>query len=356
MHKFWTIRNDVNEQAEILLYGPIADERSWYGNESSPRQFAEDLDSLGGRDVTVRINSGGGDVFAAQAIHNQLAGYRGKVTVRIDGLAASAATIVAMAGDMIIMPENALMMIHNPAVGMSDFYTADELEKVRTVLETIKSSIIAAYRKRANCTEEELTAMMDAETWLSAEDCVKYGFADEIEGTVEPVIDGHTLVVNQISFDMRTFRNISAIKAKCSTRKETTMTKLEAVLNKLGLLEEVEDAPQGRSTAEAVAAERARVEALEALDDGTPAVHAVIEAARRDGRTAEEARRYADAVKAAPTGAARLVSDMVKDNQDSGAAGIGSAPQKGDGDREAEDRRAMDRMAEVMNQKFGGKK
>ena len=141
--KFWQVKNEVNSNAEILLYSPIAGQKSWFGDEVSPQEFATDLESLGGKDVTVRINCAGGDVFAANAIHNLLCSYKGKVTVVIDGLAASAATIVAMAGDKIIMPTNALFMIHNPAIGMSDYYMADELMQMAQALKTIKASIIA---------------------------------------------------------------------------------------------------------------------------------------------------------------------------------------------------------------------
>lgn len=169
--KFWQVKNEVNGNSEILLYGPIAGESSWWGDEVTPRSFAEDLESLGGKDVTVRINSGGGDVFAAHAIHNQLVAYKGRVTVVIDGLAASAATIIAVAGDRIIMPSNALFMIHNPAIGLSDYYGAEELLKAAEALNTIKGSIVAAYRKRCKASAEELAAMMDAETWMGAAEC-----------------------------------------------------------------------------------------------------------------------------------------------------------------------------------------
>ena len=139
--RFWQIKNQVNGSGEILLYGPIASSRSWFNDTVTPQEFARDLESLNGKDVTVRINSGGGDVFAAHAIHNQLVAYKGRVTVIIDGLAASAATIVAMAGQKIIMPSNSMMMIHNPAIGMDDYYTAEDLQKYVDALTAIKGSI-----------------------------------------------------------------------------------------------------------------------------------------------------------------------------------------------------------------------
>lgn len=171
MEKFWQVRNDISGDAEILIYGPIAAERSWFGDEATPQQFAQDLNGLGGRDVTVRINSGGGDVFAAHAIHNLLKGYKGRVTAVIDGLAASAATVVAVAADKIIMPSNSLMMIHDPAIGLSGYYPAAELSKLIEALATIKTSIVAAYRKRCKVSDEEIETMMSNETWMGAAEC-----------------------------------------------------------------------------------------------------------------------------------------------------------------------------------------
>lgn len=235
--KFWQVKNEVNGNGEILLYGPIAGESSWWGDEVTPRSFAEDLENLGGKDVTVRINSGGGDVFAAHAIHNQLVAYKGRVTVVIDGLAASAATIIAVAGDRIIMPANALFMIHNPAIGLSDYYGAEELLKAAEALNTIKGSIVAAYRKRCKASAEELVAMMDAETWMGAAECLEKGFVDEIQGSVSPVLNGSSLVVNSVNFNIKNFKNQDALKA-CLNKKvevKSMNNKLEAFLNGLGL-------------------------------------------------------------------------------------------------------------------------
>lgn len=374
--KFWQVKNEVNGNSEILLYGPIAGESSWWGDEVTPRSFAEDLESLGGKDVTVRINSGGGDVFAAHAIHNQLVAYKGRVTVVIDGLAASAATIIAVAGDRIIMPSNALFMIHNPAIGLSDYYGADELLKAAEALNTIKGSIVAAYRKRCKANAEELAAMMDAETWMGAAECLEKGFVDEIQGSVSPVLNGSSLVVNSVNFDMKNFKNQEALKA-CLNKKEEVpkMGKLEEFLNSLGL-KQIDDnqptasvqnvAPQQTAVdaeqiaKNAVEAERQRVAALEAMDGGdNQAVTAIIAEAKKNGKTADDVKPYINAVKTIPpaqNAAQQLVANMIGDNKASGVEGIGTGAVDEAALEKAADAKAMDAMAQVMNKKFGGAK
>lgn len=381
--KFWQVKNEVNGNSEILLYGPIAGERSWLGDEITPKNFAADLESLGGKDVTVRINSGGGDVFAAHAIHNQLISYKGRVTVVIDGLAASAATIIAVAGDRIIMPANALFMIHNPAIGLSDYYGADELLKAAGALNTIKDSIVAAYRKRCKASAEELAAMMDAETWMGAAECLEKGFIDEIRGSVSSVLNGSSLVVNSVNFDIKNFKNQDALKAciQNQTEVKSMNNKLEAFLNGLGLKLADENQPtapvpvqnaapavQNKQQAvdaeqiakNAVEAERQRVAALEALDGGdNPAVTAIIAEAKKNGKTADDVKPYIDALKTVPVAqnaAQQLVANMIGDNKASGVEGIGTGAVDNAALEKAADAKAMDAMAQVMNKKFGGAK
>lgn len=375
--KFWQVKNEVNGNSEILLYGPIAGERSWWGDEVTPRSFAEDLESLNGKDVTVRINSGGGDVFAAHAIHNQLIAYKGKVTVVIDGLAALAATIIAVAGDRIIMPSNALFMIHNPAIGLSDYYGAEELVQAVNALNAIKDSIVAAYRKRCKASAEELAAMMDAETWMGAAECLEKGFVDEIQGSVSPVLNGSSLVVNSVNFNIKNFKNQDALKAciQNQTEVKSMNNKLEAFLNGLGLKLVDENQPtasvqnvapqQPAVDAEqiaknAVEAERQRVAELEALDGGdNQAVAAIIAEAKKNGKTADDVKPYIDAVKTVPAvqnAAQQLVANMIGDNKASGVEGIGTGAVDEAALEKAADAKAMDAMAQVMNKKFGGAK
>lgn len=374
--RFWQIKNQVNGSGEILLYGPIASSRSWFNDTVTPQEFARDLESLNGKDVTVRINSGGGDVFAAHAIHNQLVAYKGRVTVIIDGLAASAATIVAMAGQKIIMPSNSMMMIHNPAIGMDDYYTAEDLQKYVDALTAIKGSIVAAYKKRCKLSSEELEILMDAETWMGAQECLDKGFADEINGSIETVLNGNTLIINSAKYDLTAYKNAASIKS-CINEKEKNMSRLEEILDSLGL--KIVDSPKAKNTTvqvatpvspqptdnsaaieAAVAAERQRIVDLEALDSGdNAAVKAIINQAKADGKTVAEVQPYIDAVKTVPAAqnaAQRAVADMIADNKDSGADGIASGATDDAALEKAADAKAMDNMVEIMNKKFGGVK
>ncbi len=374
--RFWQIKNQVNGSGEILLYGPIASSRSWFNDTVTPQEFVRDLESLNGKDVTVRINSGGGDVFAAHAIHNQLVAYKGRVTVIIDGLAASAATIVAMAGQKIIMLSNSMMMIHNPAIGMDDYYTAENLQKYVDALTAIKGSIVAAYKKRCKLSSEELEILMDVETWMGAQECLDKGFADEINGSIETVLNGNTLVINSAKYDLTAYKNAASIK-NCINEKEKNMSKLEEILDSLGL--KIVDSPKAQNNTvqvatsvspqptdnsaaieAAVAAERQRIVDLEALDSGdNAAVKAIINQAKTDGKTVAEIQPYIDAVKTVPAAqnaAQRAVADMIADNKDSGADGIASGATDDAALEKAADAKAMDNMVEIMNKKFGGVK
>ena len=192
---------------ELLLYGDISD-FSWWGDEVTPKQFHEDLQALGDIDeLHVFINSRGGDIFAGQAIHSMLKRHKAQVVVYVDGLAASAASVVAMAGNVIRMPRNAMMMIHNAwtiALG-----NAEEFRKVADTLDQIGKAIMAAYQEKTGMPEEEIAVLMNAETWMTAEEAVAMGFADEIEEAkqVAASLNGKLLVVNGQQHDLSRYRH-----------------------------------------------------------------------------------------------------------------------------------------------------
>lgn len=179
MKKFWNMNKIKNNEGELLIYGPISDE-SWWGDEVTPKQFKEDLDALGDIDtLNIYINSSGGDVFAGQAIYSIISRHKAQKIVYIDGLAASIASIIAMAGDLVVMPKNAMMMIHNPwTIAMGN---AQDFRKLADDLDKIRESLIAAYQEKSNLDREKIIELMDAETWLTADEALEYRFIDEIE-------------------------------------------------------------------------------------------------------------------------------------------------------------------------------
>ena len=165
--------------AEILLYEDIG---GWFGITAD--LFAKEVKGLGDVSaITLRLNSNGGNVFDGLAIHNFLKSHKARVTVEIDGLAASIASIVAMAGDEIRMADNAWMMIHNPWIAMAG--TASDLRDAADTMDGIRDSLLDTYMKRAQLKREEVSEMMDAETWLNAADAKKHGFVDSVTGAMK---------------------------------------------------------------------------------------------------------------------------------------------------------------------------
>ena len=179
--KFWNwIKNEDESvpdmERTLFLNGMISDE-TWYGDEVTPQLFKDELNA-GNGNITVWINSPGGDVFATAQIYNMLRDYKGSVTVKIDGIAASAASVIAMAGDTVCVSPVAMMMIHNPAT-MAMGETRD-MQKAIAMLNEVKESILNAYEFKTGLTRARLSHMMDDETWFNAKKAVELGFADKI--------------------------------------------------------------------------------------------------------------------------------------------------------------------------------
>lgn len=186
MHKFWNF-DDTGGERTLYLEGAISDE-TWWGDEVTPQIFKQDL-YAGTGDVTVSINSPGGDVFAAAAIYTMLKEYPGKITVKISALAASAASVVAMAGDTILMSPVSMMMIHNPStVAIGD---SDEMLRAKNMLDEVKESIINAYVTKTNLSRSKISEMMDNESWMDVNKAIKLGFADDMLANVSPVTQNH---------------------------------------------------------------------------------------------------------------------------------------------------------------------
>ena len=177
--KFWNwVKNEGELEATrtLFLNGEISDE-TWYGDEVTPQLFKDELNADSG-DITVWINSPGGDVFAAAQIYNMLRDYKGHVTVKIDGLAASAASVIAVAGDTVLVSPVAMMMIHNPAtLAMGN---TKDMEAAIAMLNEVKESILNAYVDKTGLSRNKLSKMMDDETWFNAKKAVEFGFADKV--------------------------------------------------------------------------------------------------------------------------------------------------------------------------------
>ena len=176
MNKFWNwIRDDTGTRI-LRLEGPI-DSESFWGDEITPAMFRQELEAEEG-DLTVWINSPGGNVFAAAEIYTMLQEYKGAVTVKIASIAASAASVVAMAGSRVLMSPTALLMIHDPStIAMGN---AKDMEKAIETLNEVKESIINAYAAKSGMRRSKIAELMSNETWMNAKKAVELGFADEV--------------------------------------------------------------------------------------------------------------------------------------------------------------------------------
>lgn len=224
MKKFWNWTNlapteTEPEQRILTLNGTIAEE-SWFDDDITPQLFREELNA-GSGDITVWINSPGGDCVAAAQIYNMLMDYRGSVTVKIDGIAASAASVIAMAGTRVLVSPVSMLMIHNPAtMAMGD---AAEMQKAIAMLDEVKESIINAYEIKTGMSRAKLSHLMDAETWMDAHTAVDLGFADEIMTRPE-VTGAENHVTGPMLFSRAAVTNhlMDKLAAKCRIEKKPT--------------------------------------------------------------------------------------------------------------------------------------
>lgn len=249
MRKFWNWKNLDGETLErvLELNGTIADE-SWFEDDITPRMFKDELYS-GSGPITIWINSPGGDCVAASQIYTMLMDYPGEVTVKIDGIAASAASVIAMAGAKVLMSPTALMMIHNPSTAA--FGDHRDMEKAIVLLNEVKQSIINAYEIKTGQSRAVLSHLMEDETWMNAKKAVELHFADGIlEDEKKTATEPFMFSTKQT--DNALFNRISAkvVKEKAQEEKAkepVSAEKNEAVANTAKAEPTV---PMGRNIAE----------------------------------------------------------------------------------------------------------
>lgn len=321
--RFKAAAGDEPTNAELLIFAAIGDWEEL--GEVSAKQFATELSKLPSsvKRLDIHINSPGGSVFEAQAIYSRLADHRSEKIVYVDGLAASAASIVAMVGHKIYIRANANMMIHLPsgfAIG-----NADDMRTVASALDSVTESMINVYAKRSGLEREELRSLMAAETWFSPQQAVEKGFADEMRGVVKAaaLVAEKRVIINGVEHDLSRFHNIPAFTATTKTNPMPNKPKAAAIEEEN---DENGNGDEGREQRErerrerekekptpptppqqppppntvpgqqaatavtdydkGVKAERDRISALQALDK--PATHEIVTAAIRDGKTVND--------------------------------------------------------------------
>lgn len=231
MKRFWNwVRDETNpEERTLRLEGAIAEE-SWFDDEITPAVFKEEL-LAGNGPITVWINSPGGDCVAAAQIYNMLMEYPADVTVKIDGIAASAASVIAMAGTKVCMSPVSVLMIHNPlTIAMGD---SEEMKRAIQLLGEIKESIINAYEIKTGLNRDKISRLMDAETWMNAKKAKELGFCDEILFAPEAAEDSFTFSGKNVTACL-----LNKLKAKIPVTKqeEPDRISVDALEKRLALL------------------------------------------------------------------------------------------------------------------------
>lgn len=239
MKKFWKWKNQTNQKEQtpertLFLNGTIAEE-SWFDDDVTPQLFRDELNA-GSGDITVWINSPGGDCIAAAQIYNMLIEYKGNVTVKIDGIAASAASVIAMAGTKVCVSPVSMLMIHNPSAGI--YGNTAEMQKAIEMLDEVKESIVNAYEIKTGMSRAKISRLMDAETWMDANSAMEMGFADEIlqrSVTDEIEIPQVSMVYSQVAVTNSLMDKI-AKKCKIEPKAEETKIKADSLMDRLNLM------------------------------------------------------------------------------------------------------------------------
>ena len=238
MKKFWNWKNlnqaeEIPQERVLTINGTIAEE-SWFDDDVTPQLFKNELNN-GNGDSAVWINSPGGDCVAAAQIYNMLMDYKGNVTVKIDGIAASAASVIAMSGTKVMMSPVSMLMIHNPmTTAMGD---SAEMQKAISMLDEVKESIINAYEIKTGMSRAKLSHLMDAETWMNANSAIEMGFADEImQRNTEDNI-AIPQISNMYSRVAVTNSLMDKISAKCRiARKDESKINADSIMDRLNLI------------------------------------------------------------------------------------------------------------------------
>lgn len=361
MTKFWNFAPKDEETVELRIDGDIVDDSDVWLYErigetcTSPNAFREALNAYKGMNINVWIDSFGGSVFAATGIYNALVEHArqgGTVTTIGDGKVMSAATVIFMAGQKRQVTKGCVFMIHNPLTSVGGY--AEDLRKTADILDVVKESIINAYESTGK-SREELSDMMNAETYMDADQTVLEGFATEVLQVSEKAADNNSpvralarkAIVAYAETDVTNLQKI--IKGENGKMEKKAEIKNVADLKNqyTDLCEQIKN--------DAIKAERSRMQALDALADGSEQVAQIINHAKETGQTAEDVQFFVDTAKAA--NAKTVVFDAVEPNVDSivdkkvsGAENVGVDKVHNEADEEREGIKAM---VEMLNRKRG---
>lgn len=385
LQKFWNIASIGQEDGEIILYGDVVARQpmDWYTGEPepglyiTPEGFLEDLEEVKGKsNITIKVNSCGGDLYTGIAIHNAIKGLSGHKTVIIEGIAASAASVIACAGDEVKLYPGSMMMIHGVSGLLFDYYTLADLKKLQKDFDASERAIAEIYHAKTGLPVDQLRNMMTRETWMVGQEAIENGFADTLlEGDgpdVSVSADKQVLLVAGIQHSIRGLRNIPStihvsnnihaapaagnIKSTDNDgqkrKDDKPMTLEEMRAQHPDLVAQIEQ--QAAETARMQ--ERARIEAIDSITASVGDLQLVRDAKYGDEPCTAEQLALKAMQKQAALGAKHL-KDVIDDNADSGVTNIGSAPNGGEEGSETDDKAKVNAIVSIYNTtKNGGKK
>lgn len=381
--KFWNVvTKDDADSAEITLYGDVLDSvpRDWWTNEViegqyiTPEGFMDDLAAVRGKsEVVIKLNSCGGDVYTGIAIHNALKGLSGHKTVIVEGLAASAASVIACAGDEVQVYPGSIIMIHGVSTMFVDWMTLADLKKAVKSVDSVERALAAIYSAKTGIEEDTLRSMMSNELWMTGAQAVEKGFADTLLGdnglTASVSADKHMLLVAGVRHDVRAFRNIPGdipvIKEtdaepvtagnKNQNQEVIQMTEQELRVQHPELVAQIESAAMERARTEAAAAERKRIQDIESIE-AQIADKGLIDAAKYGEKPCDAAQLALMAMRRNAQLGQTFLNGLEKDAEVSGTQTVASVPNGGNPDEgESETAKLMANAFAAYKAMKGGK-
>ena len=375
--KFWNSASTGDDSGEILLYGDVMSRQpvDWWTGEPepglyiTPEGFIEDLEAVKGKsNITIKINSCGGDLYTGIAIHNAIKGLSGTKTVIVEGIAASAASVIMCAGDDVQVYPGSMVMIHGVSGLLWDYYNLQDLKKLQKDFDASERAIAEIYHAKTGIEVDQLRSMMTRETWMVGQEAIDNGFANTLLDDAGPSVavsaDKKVLLVAGIHHDVGAFKHIpgtipvnNSIHAPAAGNKKEpskkdgakkeenkTMTLEELKAQHPELVAQIEQQAAATARSEAITQERARLQAIESIEASVGDAQLIHDAKYGETPCTAEQLALKAMQKQAALGTQHL-NNAKEDFKDSGAAGVGAAPNGGDGNGQSEQDKVNEAVA-----------
>lgn len=386
--KFWNIASTGDDTGEITLYGDVVNRQpvDWWTGEPepgpyiTPEGFLEDLAAVRGKsNITIRINSCGGDLYTGIAIHDAIKGIAGRKVVIINGIAASAASVIACAGDEVQVYPGSMIMVHGVAGDLQGNYMLADLKKLQKSFDAAERAMAEIYHAKTGLEIDQLRGMMTRETWMVGQEAIDNGFADTLISGEGPDVslsaDKRVLLAAGVRHDVSQFRHIPGAIPVCSSfhadpeagnikmppvdggipKEEKTMTLEEMKAQHPELVAQIERKATAAAKAEAAAQERERIQAIESIAASVGDAQLVHDAKYGDNPCTAEQLALKAMQKQAALGT-KYLADVEADSKSSGTGQVSAAPNGGEEGSEGDDKARVDAVVSIFNATKGGKK